>query len=95
MSTATGRGLSVAALIAGLASIVLLVIYMVAIAPDVLLWIALALGAIAVIVGIVALVKRQSRTLAWIGLIAGALTILYYVATFLFALIFVGALLAY
>jgi len=90
--TPQSRGLALAAITTGIASLILAIIFLFTPAGSVVYWLALAVGVIAVVLGIIALVKRQSRGLAFIGLIAGAITTLWALGTLIFALIFVGAL---
>ena len=92
--SAASRGAAVTALITGLGSLVVLIIFMAADLGAIPMWIAVALGLLGIIFGIIALRRRQAKAMAVIGLITGAVTVLTGLALFAFAMIFVGALLS-
>jgi len=90
--TQQSRGLALAAITTGLASLVLALVFLFSPAGSVVYWLALVVGVIAVLLGIVALVRRETKALAFIGLVAGAITTLWALGTLIFALVFVGAI---
>lgn len=81
-------------LIAGLIGIVLMAIYMLTPAGSFLLYGGMFFGLVGVVLGIVALTKRQAKGIAITGIITGAFAFLFGLAVVLFALAFVGAILA-
>lgn len=92
MAQQPNQAIAIATLVAGLASIVLAIIFFFTPAGAPVLYAALIVGIIAVILGILALRRGQSRGLTLIGLIAGAVSAVWAIATVLFALFFVGAI---
>lgn len=89
------QGIAIAALITGLIGLVVLIIFLFMPSIDgTLLWLAIVPGVAGLVLGIIALVKRQHKAMAIIGLIAGAFTVLFAIALFAFAMVFVGAFMA-
>ncbi len=85
------RWASVASLIAGIASLLLMIIFFATPAGAALVIASMILGAIGVVLGIVAVKTRQPRGLAIAGIVTGAVGFLLGLAIYLFALLFVGA----
>ena len=84
---------AVAALLAGVGSLVLLVFFfVVAAAGPAVLGAAVLCGGAGVVLGIVALRRRLPKGLAITGLVLGAAGLLLASGIFVFALIFIGAL---
>lgn len=93
-TTTAPKTSAVVSLVAGLASLVFLIIYFVTTLGATFLIITLILAIAGVVFGIVALKLRQPRGMALTGLIVGAIVALVAIAIFVFALIFIGAFLA-
>lgn len=86
-----GKGLAVVACIAGLASLVAFVLFLVLSLGATPLMVAAVLGVVAIVVGVVALRQKQVKGLAITGIITGAFSVAIGAALYIFALIFVGA----
>lgn len=86
------HGFSTTALVLGLISFALLLVFLTTSAGAPLLTVGIICGLAALVIGIIALKKRQPKVTALIGLITGALTFVAGLALTAFALIFVGAL---
>ncbi len=84
---------STASLVAGLTSIVVVVLFFVIPSWDsVALLIAALLGAAALVFGIIALRRRQAKAFAITGIITGSFSLLLSAAIYIFALLFIGAI---
>lgn len=86
------RGMSVASLVLGIVSVLLVIIFVATTGGFLPLIGAALLAGSAVIIGIIALVKRQPKAMAIAGLVTGALVFLFSLGLMVFALLFVGAL---
>lgn len=91
---AGSKGVALTALIAGVVGLLLVVVYFATPAGGTLLLIGAIVGLIGFIFGIIALQRRQSKGMAITGLITGLIALLAAAAIYIFALIFIGALLA-
>lgn len=94
VANSDAKMMAVAALVSGIASLLILVIYLLSPTGAVLLYIGLALGVFGVILGSVSLKRKQSKGFALTGLITGAVGVLLALGIIIFALIFVGAFMA-
>lgn len=94
VANSDAKMMAVAALVSGIASLLILVIYLLSPTGAVLLYIGLALGVFGVIRGSVSLKRKQSKGFALTGLITGAVGVLLALGIIIFALIFVGAFMA-
>lgn len=90
---ASSNALSLASLIVSIFGALLIIVFFVTPAGAPILWVGAVAGLVAVFLGIFALNKRQSKGMALTGFIIGALCVLIAVGLFIFALIFVGAIL--
>lgn len=85
------RGFALGSLIAGLAGLLLLVVFYTSMAGVVLFIGAAVAGVLAVILGIIGLKQRQPKGFAVTGLVIGAVVAVLCAAIFVFALLFLGA----
>lgn len=88
------KGAALTALIAGVVGLLLVVVYFTSPAGGTLLLVGAIVGLIGFIFSIVALRRRESKGMAITGLITGLVALLAAAAIYIFALIFIGALLA-
>lgn len=80
-----------AALIAGVASVLLLILNFVALSGMTVLVVSMVAGVLAVVLGIVAVRARASKGAAIAGIITGGIGFLFSAAIVVFALLFIGA----
>lgn len=80
------------ALVAGVASVLLLVLNFVALSGMTVLVVSMIAGVLGVVLGIVAVRARASKGAAIAGIITGAIGFLFSAAIVVFALLFIGAL---
>ena len=90
-AAAAPRGLAIASLVTGLLGLVLVGVFFWTPAGPTFLWIGAVLGLAGLILGVVAMRKGQTKAMAVVGLIAGILALLGALATFIFAMLFIGA----
>lgn len=83
---------STASLVAGLASLVALVVFFILPSGPVPMLIAGLLGAVAVIFGIIGVRGSRTRGKAITGIVSGGFSLLFSAAIYLFALLFIGAI---
>lgn len=93
-NSANSRGLAIAALVLGLAGLILAIVFLFTAVGPIPLTLGILLGVAAVILGIVALKKQQPKGMAVFGLVLGAVVAILGLAIWVFALLFVGALMA-
>ncbi|WP_336992630.1 hypothetical protein [Leucobacter sp. VD1] len=81
-----------AALVAGIASVLLLILNFVALSGMAVLVVSMIAGVLAVVFGIVAVKARVSKGAAIAGMVTGGIGFLFSAAIIVFALLFIGAL---
>lgn len=86
IETATSRN----ALSAGIASVILSILFFTPWVGQFILYGSIAFGIIGVVLGIIALKKRQPKGMATIGIVLGAFSALFGTALILWAFAFVG-----
>ena len=90
-ATRPPRWVAIASLVAGLAGLLLMVVFFATAAGATILTIGVVCGAVGVILGIIALRARRPNGAAIVGIVTGAIGFLLGLAIFIFALMFVGA----
>lgn len=81
-----------AALVAGIASVLLLILNFVALSGMAVLVVSMIAGVLAVVFGIVAVKARVSKGAAIAGMVTGGIGFLFSATIIVFALLFIGAL---
>jgi uncharacterized membrane protein HdeD (DUF308 family) len=80
------------ALVSGIVSLVLVILYLVTPLGPIILYVSIISGIIAIVAGIIALRKREHAGVSITGIITGVLGALTGVSILIFALVFVGAI---